>query len=238
MTLSSIGNTLEAFSTIYARACERKGGPVALAQLLPASPIQSDLALLSDAEYLSAFSRQVFKSGFVWRVVTHKWPQYEQAFFGFELFKVAMMSPDQLAERACDPALIRHQKKTQAIYDNAIMVMETSAQWGGFGQFISEWPSEDVTGLWLWLKQHGTRLGGNTGPYALRALGKDTFLATRDVLGYFQAHGLLDAAITSKKGLSQMQAVFNEWQQQSGYSLAHLSMIVAMSVGDNHLAAQ
>ncbi|WP_256260970.1 DNA-3-methyladenine glycosylase I [Shewanella sp. NIFS-20-20] len=229
---------MERFSTIYARACERKGGPDALSELLPARVLSAQVSGISDGRYLSALSRQVFQSGFVWRVVTQKWPQYEQAFFEFEPQKVVLLSPEQLQLRASDPALIRHQKKTQAIYDNAIMVLETSAEYGSFGQFISDWPSDDITGLWLWLKQHGSRLGGNTGPYALRALGKDTFLATRDVVGYFTAHGLLDAAITSKKGLAQMQQVFNDWQQQTGYSLAQLSKIVAYSVGENQVQAR
>ncbi|HAG41377.1 MAG TPA: 3-methyladenine DNA glycosylase, partial [Pseudoalteromonas sp.] len=40
---------------------------------------------------------------------------------------------------------------------------------------VANWPGDDTIGLWAYLKKHGARLGGNTGPYALRALGKDTF---------------------------------------------------------------
>jgi hypothetical protein len=44
-----------------------------------------------------------------------------------------------------------------------------------FAEFIAAWPSNDMIGLWDYLKKKGQRLGGNTGPYALRAIGKNTF---------------------------------------------------------------
>jgi len=48
------------------------------------------------------------------------------------------------------------------------------------------------------LKKHGQRLGGNTGPYALRLLGKDTFILSSDVEGYLRAKKSLMAACKVK----------------------------------------
>ncbi|WP_281212976.1 DNA-3-methyladenine glycosylase I [Shewanella insulae] len=226
---------LESFDSIYQRACERKGGEQGLATRLPEVLPEAKIAQYSDAELLSELSKKVFQSGFVWRVVDNKWPAYEVAFFNFEPQKVLMLSPEQIQQRAGDPELIRHLKKTMAIYDNALMVHDIRVSHGSFAKFIAQWPSENIVGLWAELKRLGSRLGGNTGPYFLRSIGKDTFLLTEDNKGYFQAHKLIDAGFTSKRGLTQVQAVFNEWQAQSGRSLAEISRILACGVGDNRI---
>ncbi|MGI2192655.1 DNA-3-methyladenine glycosylase I [Shewanella baltica] len=226
---------LERFSSIYARASERKGGAAGLEALLSGCLSDDEIRQYRDAELLSAMSRQVFQSGFVWRVVVNKWPEYEKSFFGFEPHKVLMLSPEQIQARASDATLIRHLKKTQAIYDNALMIHDVAREHGSLAQLIAAWPTQDTIGLWALLKKRGTRLGGNTGPYFLRGIGKDTFLLTDDVQGYFKAHKLVDAGFTSQTALKQVQAVFNQWQQESGRCLADISRILACSVGDNRI---
>ena len=227
--------TLEKFSDIFSRASERKGGPDAVNALLPDTLSPNNIVEYTDAQLLSALSKQVFQSGFVWRVVVNKWPAYEKAFFDFEPFKVLMLSPDQIQQRASDPELIRHQKKTQAIVDNAYMVQAISAEHGSFAKFIAQWPSDDITGLWQTLKKRGSRLGGNTGAYFLRTIGKDTFLLSQDVQSYLTGHKVVDAGFTSQTGLRQTQTAFNQWQQESGLSLAHISRIISFGVGDNRV---
>ncbi|WOT05377.1 DNA-3-methyladenine glycosylase I [Shewanella youngdeokensis] len=226
---------IETFSAIYERAAERKGGSVGLEMLMTKSLSDDQIGQYSDAQLLSEMSKKVFQSGFVWRIVEAKWPAYEKAFFGFEPFKVLMLSPEQLHDRASDANLIRHLKKTMAIYDNAQMVNELAHEHGSFAEFVGNWPTDDITGLWSALKRKGNRLGGNTGPYFLRAIGKDTFLLTSDVQGYLKAHHLVDYGFSSKAGLQQAQAAFHYWQQESGRSLADISRILACSVGDNRI---
>ena len=63
---------LETVDTIYQRAAKRKGGSAALNLLIGDKVDQAALALLDDAQYLSAFTKKVFQSGFVWRVVEQK----------------------------------------------------------------------------------------------------------------------------------------------------------------------
>ncbi|MCL1125502.1 DNA-3-methyladenine glycosylase I [Shewanella surugensis] len=224
---------IESFSSVYQRACDRKGGEIGLEGLLTSVKTTVEIEQIPDDRLLSALSKKVFQSGFIWRIVELKWPAYEQAFFDFEPSKVLMLSPEQLQARASDPALIRHQKKTQAIYENAHMINDIKIEYGSFSRLISAWPEDDIIGLWAQLKLQGTRLGGNTGPYFLRVIGKSTFLLTNDIKGYFKSHKLIDYGFTSKSGLKQVQAVFNHWQQESGRSLTDLSRILALSVGDN-----
>jgi|GEM_PF-1839938 len=60
----------EKFEQLYQRAAERKGGKEALEALLVIKygdmTDASSLSQLSDDRVLSAFTRQIFKSGFVW----------------------------------------------------------------------------------------------------------------------------------------------------------------------------
>ncbi|WP_448212422.1 DNA-3-methyladenine glycosylase I [Colwellia sp. MEBiC06753] len=229
---------LETFDKLYQRAAERKGGVSALNQLLPATENQQALLELTDDRYLSAFTKKVFQSGFVWRVVENKWPDFEATFFDFDIEKILMMPDDMLERKAGDPKIIRNFNKVKTIKANAQMIFEQQQNGYSFAEFIYQWPSDDIIGLWQYLKKHGARLGGNTGPYALRALGKDTFLLSRDVEGYFRAHQLIDGGIQTKKSLATIQAAFNQWQQESELSLTQLSRLVAYATGDNHIQVE
>ncbi|ALT00006.1 DNA-3-methyladenine glycosylase I [Lacimicrobium alkaliphilum] len=225
----------ESFDALYQRACERKGGEQALKALLGNPKSNKALRQLGDDRYLAEFSKKIFQSGFVWRVVENKWPAFEELFFGFDIDKVLLMPDEMLERKAADPAIIRNYKKVRTIRDNALMIDSIRREHGSVGNFVADWPGEDITGLWAYLKKHGERLGGNTGPYALRALGKDTFLLSRDVEAYFRQHKLIDGGLTSKRNLDKIQQVFNQLQQQSGLPLQQLSQIIAYSTGDNYV---
>jgi len=226
---------MEKFSDIYKRAVERKGSEKML-KLLLAKPLSTkQLVTLSDDDWLEEFTRKVFQSGFYWSVKNSKWAGFREVFWDFSVEKLLMMPPDMLEQKASDERIVRNYKKVKTITENAYMIHEVTAQHGSFSQFIANWPSEDIIGLWAYLKKHGARLGGNTGTYALRALGKDTFLLSRDVESYLRAHKIIDGGLQTKKSLIAAQAFFNELHQQSGLSMQELSLIVAYGVGDNRV---
>ena len=224
---------MEKFNVIYERALERKGGKKGLNQILPVKVSKKQLISFPDRDYLAAMTKKIFQSGFIWRVVENKWDGFEEVFWGFEPFKLELASDEQIERMAQDKRIIRNHIKVKAVRENAYFVKEISDKHNGFGRFIAEWPAEEITQLWLYLKKEGCRLGGNTGPYFLRAMGKDTFLLTRDTVGYFIGQGLVERHPNSQRDLKLVQATFNEWQQQSGLSMADMSRIVACSFGDN-----
>ena len=76
---------MEKYDSLYQRAAERKGGVAALNLLLGDAQSDNLVATLSDDRILSAFTKKVFQSGFVWRVVENKWPNFEELFFDFEM---------------------------------------------------------------------------------------------------------------------------------------------------------
>ncbi|WP_430457655.1 DNA-3-methyladenine glycosylase I [Rheinheimera sp.] len=226
---------VEQFSSIYQRAADRKGGTAALEALSgkPLSPAQ--LKSYSNADWLSAFSKKVFQSGFVWRVVEQKWPGFREVFFDFAPEKILLLSDEMLAEKATDPRIIRNAGKVLSIQANAQMIYELELEYGPFSALVADWPGERIIELWALLKKRGARLGGNTGAYSLRAMGKDTFLLSQDVEAYLRAYQVIDGGLTSQSSLRKIQAQFNDWQQQSGRSLQQISQIVSMSVGDNRV---
>lgn len=226
---------LEKFQAIYQRACERKGGPLGLDAILSTPLSNSAVANISDDRFLAEFTKKVFQSGFVWRVVRNKWPDFERVFWEFDVDKILMMPDEMLETKAQDPSIIRNFSKVKTIRENALMIESIKQEHGSFGQFVANWPVNDIIGLWAHLKKCGARLGGNTGPYALRALGKDTFLLTQDIESYFRQRDIVSGGLQTKSSLNAIQQSFNELQQQSGRSMQEISLIIANSVGDNHM---
>jgi 3-methyladenine DNA glycosylase Tag len=70
-----------------------------------------------------------------------------------------------------------------------------------------------------------------TGQYALRFLGRESFILSQDVVTALIAAGVVDMTPTSKTALATTQAAFTQWKAESGLSLTHLSRVLAMSVG-------
>ncbi len=241
--------THESFKSLYQRAADRKGGKLALElllgkrilgkKLLDDNAAEQNIAQLTDDRVLAAFTKQIFKSGFVWRVVENKWPDFEEHFFNFNIEKMLMMPEEMLERKAADPKIIRNYNKVKTIKANAQMMFDITLDKNiSFAQFINDWPSEDIIGLWAYLKKHGQRLGGNTGPYALRLLGKDTFILSSDVEAYLRAQQIIDGGLQSKKSLTAIQAYFNKLQSESDYSLTQLSRLIAFASGDNYVQVE
>ena len=186
--------------------------------------------------YLAEFTRKVFQSGFVWRIVNNKWPHFEEVFWGFDIERLLMMPDDMLERKASDPGIIRNFSKVKTVLDNALMISDTERREDkSFGEFIASWPDGDVIGLWLFLKKNGSRLGGNTGPYALRTLGVDTFLMTADVEFFLRENAIVDSGIHSLRALKATQTYFNDLREESGRSLSELSRLVSLGVRRNQL---
>lgn len=223
------------FASIRARAAKRKGGEAALAALLPKVPAAAALTQLADDRVLAEMTKRIFSAGFVWRVIAKKWPGFEAAFLGFQP-KRLLAKPDEFWEAlAGDTRIVRNGPKIMAVRANAKFVAETAAEHGSFGKFLAAWPSSDIVGLLDLLAKRGARLGGNTGQYLLRFLGKDAFITSRDVVACLRDAGLdIAESPTAKRDLRKVQDQFNAWAKESSLPLTHISRICAMSIGENY----
>jgi len=218
---------MRTFEEIYAIALERHGDA-----LVEKIGNLADASGLTDDRVLSEFSKNVFRAGFNWKVIEAKWPGFEEAFHGFDVGRCAFMNDDWFDALIQDTRIVRHGAKIQSVRDNAVMLQELASEHGKpAAQVIIDWPADDFIGLLALLKARGTRLGGNTGAYALRFLKVDGFILSRDVVGRLIAEGVIDKQPTSKTALKQVQAAFNTWREQSGRSMIEISRVLALSTG-------
>ena len=218
-----------AFQKIYDNAVAQKGEE-ALAASLPQPKSVGELQSTPDADYLAEMAKCIFRSGFVWKIVENKWPNFEKVFKSFNPKVVANFSDERLEAITQDASIIRNLTKIKATRDNATFVLDIAEQHQSFGKFLCEWPEDDLVGLLLYLKKAGSRLGGHTGQYFLRFVGKDTFIFSKDVVRVLVTEGIVDKEPTSKSGLMAVQKAFNSWREETGLAYCQLSRIMAASI--------
>lgn len=220
------------FDDIYRQVLSRFGDERVIAELMPSYLEEEALEGQSDNFYLSTLSRRVFRAGLKHSLVDAKWPAFEKAFFDFSPLRVAMMSDDELDELMANRVIIRHWNKIKAVRVNAVLFTELIEQHGCIGRWLSQWPAEEITGLWLFLKKQGAQMGGNSAASFLRMAGKDSFVLSEDVVVALMAQGIVDKRPTSQRDLKAVQQAFNAWRVQSGWPLSHISRLLALTV--NH----
>jgi 3-methyladenine DNA glycosylase Tag len=221
------------FSTIRARAAKRKGGDAKLVALLPKVKSAKVFAQITDDRVLADMTKRIFSAGFAWSVIEKKWPGFEEAFLGFAP-KRLLAQPDEFWERlAGDARIVRNAQKIMAVRANAKFISEVAAEHGSFGKFLAGWPATDQIGLVDLLAKKGARLGGGTGQFFLRFIGKDSFVLSGDVVACLRDAGLdIAQHPTSKKDLRKIQDQFNAWAEETGFPMTHLSRICALSIGE------
>ncbi|WP_417424621.1 DNA-3-methyladenine glycosylase I [Hoeflea sp.] len=221
---------MRAFDEIFEIAASRKGGAEALNAMLTPPKSAAELAAIPDDRWLATMTRCVFQAGFNWKVVDNMWPGFEAAFDGFDVGRCAMLTDEDFERLVSDKRIIRNGAKIRSVQENAIFVQTLAAQAGSAGKAIADWPSTDFIGLLELLKKRGSRLGGTSGQYCLRFIGKDSFILSQSVVARLIAEGVVDRQPTSKKALADVQSAFNVWMQQSGRSLTDISRVLAMSL--------
>lgn len=190
-----------------------------------------ELKARPDSGYLSLISRRVFRAGMKHSVVDSKWAAFEDAFWQFDPMACQLIDDARFEVLMQNADLIRHWGKMKTIPVNALMVADVAREHGSFGEFLAQWPSEDIVGLWLYFKKHGAHLGGDGAARFLRMAGKDSFVLSDDVVRALVNADVVSKKPTSQKDLRATQNFFNELHQQSGLPLSAISMVLAMSIG-------
>jgi len=222
---------MKKFSTLYEQAAARKGGGKALEAMIPKPKSVSTLARISDDRWLSGMAKAVFRAGFNWKVVENKWPGIEAAFAGFDPRGVAFLSDDDLDRLVKDERLIRHWKKLKAIRANAQYLVDLAAEHGSAAKYFAHYPPTEYVSLLDDIKRRASFLGGTTGQYFLRQMGKDSFILSRDVVAALLREKVFTGTPTSKSSLADIQRAFNEWVEDGGKSLTRVSRVLAFTVG-------
>ena len=220
---------MQSFLSIREMAAERHGGD-GIAFPDGAGPLGADqLAAIADHRFLSMATRCIFQSGFNWKVVDAKWPQFEAAFEGFELPRW-VMADDDVSRLLSDPRVIRNGRKLSTVPVNARLFARKSTEHGSVGRWIGNWPLDDQVGLMAILEAEGSFLGGVTGQYFLRFMGKDCFILSRDVTAALVRAGVIDGPAKSTRAMVAVQVAFDRWREESGLSLTTISRTLARSI--------
>lgn len=221
---------IKPFSEIRARAEARKGRE-AIEKRLSEYLGKPHGAAIGDDRLLANMAKYIFSSGISWKVVESKWPGIEEAFLGFDPNLLNIQPDDYWHDLLNDGRIIRHGAKVNAIRRNAAFVSELAKEHGSAVRFLLNWPSSDLVGLFEFLAKRGDRLGGQTGQYVLRTIGKENFVLSRDVIACLKDAGVAITGDGSGKAERRaIQASFNQWAEETGLPMSHLSVIAAQSI--------
>ncbi|WP_395543165.1 DNA-3-methyladenine glycosylase I [Neotabrizicola sp. sgz301269] len=217
---------MRSFAEILDIAIARKGSREAVLAGAMAVKSAEEIAAIQDDRWLAQMARGIFQAGISWSVVEAKWPGIEEAFQGFTPARVAMIEGDALDALLSDPRVIRSGAKIVAIRDNGAELAANP----GLGRRIADWPVSDFAGLLADLNARFSRLGGSTGAYMLRVMGKEGYILSRDVVARLQAEDVISGAATSAKAMKAIQTAFNRWKEESGLPLNQISRVLAQSI--------
>jgi 3-methyladenine DNA glycosylase Tag len=221
---------LKAFSEIRERAEARKG-KAAIEERLKNYVGRFGDDTRGDDRLLAEMAKYIFSSGISWKVVESKWPGIEDAFLGFDPNLLNIQPDDFWHDLLGDKRIIRHGAKVQAIRRNAAFISDLAREHGSATKFLLDWPANDLVGLFEFLKKRGDRLGGHTGPYVMRAIGKQNFVLSRDVVACLKDAGVpITGDGSGKTEGKAIQAAFNQWAEETGLPMSHLSVIAAQSI--------
>lgn len=221
---------MRSFDEIFDLSAKRHGGREVLKASFAVLKTREELSAIPDDRWLSMMTRRIFQAGFNWRVVDNKWEGFEAAFEGFTPARWGMMSDEDLDRLLKDTRIVRYGAKIEAVQKNAQLLTELAAEHGSAARAFADWPDADYVGLLALLNKRGARLGGTTGQYFLRSMGKDSFVLSRDVVAALVREGVVEKKPTAKKHMQAVQQAFTDWSAETGMPMAHISRILATSI--------
>ena len=113
-------------------------------------------------DYLEVMSKAVFQSGMSWRVVEAKWDGTREAFYDFDVAKVAAFDEKDLDELTKDTRVIRNYRKLAAIVNNAQKMIALDEDHGTFQKYLRSQGDFDAT---LTAVRNDFKFMGPTGIY-------------------------------------------------------------------------
>ena len=223
---------LRPFADIVDAAAARHGGIGALeARLSRYSALTRDaVAALPDSRVLAAMARAIFSAGFSAKVIEKKWAGFEEAFWDFDPGACAAMDQASFDRLLADARIVRNATKVLAVQKNAAWLGDLAGKAGSASRFFADWPDEDYVGLIEVMLRDGDRLGGDTGPRFLRAIGKPAFLFSGEVAAALAREGVIERSMSGKGDRRRAQDAFNAWAAETGRDFSALSRILALSL--------
>lgn len=79
------------------------------------------------------------QAGLSWEIVLNKRDAYREAFYGFDVARVARATETDIARLLENPAIIRNERKVRAAVTNARAFERIQEEWGSFGRYMWSW---------------------------------------------------------------------------------------------------
>ncbi|MEJ2557164.1 MAG: DNA-3-methyladenine glycosylase I [Anaerolineae bacterium] len=86
--------------------------------------------------YFEQMTKAIFQAGFSWQVVNDKWPNFRQAFDGFDVDPVAAYGLEDVDRLLSDPGIVRNGRKIEATITNAIQFQTIRREFGSFHNYL------------------------------------------------------------------------------------------------------
>src|SRR5438309_3147084 len=97
----------------------------------------------SEEEYFERMTRAIFTAGLNWRMIEKKWPNFQKAFSGFTLPKVAKFSERDIRALLKDESIVRNEKKIRATIHNAEQVLALEKEFGSFRDYLGSFGKKE-----------------------------------------------------------------------------------------------
>jgi len=130
---------------------------------MPHGEMEQPVKPTRDSAYLEEMTKAVFRSGFSWKVVEDKWPNFKAAFDGFDVNKVAGYDERDVDRLLSDAGIVRNGRKIEATINNARAMRKVVEGFGSFKKYLrsmDEHPYEatakDMKGRFSFLGKTGT----------------------------------------------------------------------------------
>ena len=89
-----------------------------------------------DTGYFEKITQAVFQSGFSWKVIRDKWPNFQKAFAGFDVDKVAAFTQEDIERLLEDKSIVRNGRKIEATVQNARICQELIREHGSLHGYL------------------------------------------------------------------------------------------------------
>ncbi len=97
----------------------------------------------NDNEYFERMTRTVFTAGLNWQMIEKKWPNFQKAFGGFEIPKVAKFTAKDTKRLMGDAGIVRNEKKIVSTVHNAGMFLKLEKEYGSFDKYLESFGKDE-----------------------------------------------------------------------------------------------
>jgi 3-methyladenine DNA glycosylase Tag len=89
-----------------------------------------------DNGYFEQMTKAIFQAGFSWQVVNDKWLNFQRAFDGFNMDRVAAYNLEDIDRLVSDPGIVRNGRKIEATIANALQFQAIRREFGSFAEYL------------------------------------------------------------------------------------------------------